>query len=500
MAKEVSALNTFWLIQYLEERHPQIDLEEMIDRITSQFPCYVENLQSGRIEPVSLEHLRNPHYWFSHQFVQHIHDQLLAHFRDPRIGYIIGRSIYKTRPLVRTTLGLTLLGVHRVARKVSREAAKFNLTKEYRVTKLEKGYAEIQIVHHPGIVINEFTMQWNAGCFAAYARLAGATNVAVELECVDPGPTVAGEDRRAIWDFLITYREPPLLIRLAKAILSLLPWIRTIIVEAEANEMAHREQIINRDQIIRERTAHLLAIQERLIEEERASIGKKLRQMSMELVTTEERERRAIAEDLHDSVTQLLALGLSQIRAARRRHPDIDEFTTLQNNIEQALSDLRSLTFHISPPVLYDFGLEAALNWLVTDVNARNDMRLVFANLLPAPLNPDQQTKVALYRAVRELVINLIKHAGSRDGQVMLMEADDCLVIEVADEGNGFDPVQVYGKGLGLFSLEDRLLAVEGKIAIDTLPGEGTIVRITVPLARLRTRKEKAMVSVATSS
>ncbi|SHO49579.1 Histidine kinase [Desulfopila aestuarii DSM 18488] len=249
--------------------------------------------------------------------------------------------------------------------------------------------------------------------------------------------------------------------------------------------MEHQEQIINRDNIIRERTERLISIQERLIEEERASIGKKLQAISMELVTTEERERRAIATDLHDSVTQLLALSLSRIKSVQRRKPEMGELHDIRTHLEQALTDLRSLTFQISPPVLYDFGLEAALEWLVTDINIRHDMCLVFSNLLSRPLAPDQQAKVTLYRVVRELVINVVKHVRTREGQIILREDGDLFVAEVADEGKGFDIAQVSGNGFGLFSLKDRLLYLGGDLTIDTQPGEGTVVQIIIPLSNL---------------
>ncbi|SHO49580.1 hypothetical protein [Desulfopila aestuarii] len=214
MAKEVSALNTFWLIQYLTDRHPSLDLQGMLDRLAKMFPCYVENLQSGVVEPVRLYHLQNPRYWFSHNFVKAFHDLILEQVPDPRLGYKIGSTLHKTQPVIRTTLGMALLGGHRVAMKISQEAAKYNRTKEYQIRKLEKGFVEIRIVHNPGIVINEFTMQWNAGCFAAYAKLAGANDITVDAICVDSGPTHSDEDKRSIWDFQIRYQEPNLLIRL----------------------------------------------------------------------------------------------------------------------------------------------------------------------------------------------------------------------------------------------------------------------------------------------
>jgi len=484
MAREISALNTFWLVQYLNEKHPELDLELLLARIDPSIPGYVENIYSGRPERVTLIHLQNPRYWFSHQFIQALHDLIEQASGDPRLGYKIGRAMYKTKPLVRTSIGLSLLGIHGLASRIASEAAKYNRTKEYLIRKKEKGYVEIRIVHKPGLAISEFTMQWNAGCFASYAKLAGATDISVELQCIERGPARQGEAGRSIWDFYLSYREPRLATRLAKALLRCLPWIRRLTEEAEAIEAEHQDQIFCRDRIIKERTDKLLQIQQRLIEEERQNIENKLRTISRELVATEERERKAIAEDLHDSVTQLLAMSLAKVRTLQDTNSELQELGELRQHLEQSLAELRSLTFQISPPVLYDFGLEAALQWLVEDVNSRYGMRLVYSNLTDSAITPGRAQRAALYRVIRELIVNMIKHANSPDGQILLREEEGCLVVEVEDEGVGFE-VDKATMGYGLSTLTDRLLCLHGTLEINSVPGEGTFVRITVPFAQL---------------
>ena len=258
MVKEVSALNTYWLLQYLQDRHPDLDWEDLLARISLAFPCFVENLKTGTVEQVGLEHLQNPRYWFSHRFVKALHDLIQERIPDPSLGFKIGCSIYKSQPILKTAIGIPLLGIDRVAQKVSREAAKYNRTKQYRVQRLEKGLVQIRIIHNPGIVVGEFTMQWNAGCFYSYARLAGATDISVDLRCIDPGPGNPEDTRRAIWDFEIHYKEPGLLKRLAKAALLNLPWIKQLTERAEAVEDEHQQQILDRDNIIRKRTAELV--------------------------------------------------------------------------------------------------------------------------------------------------------------------------------------------------------------------------------------------------
>jgi signal transduction histidine kinase len=304
------------------------------------------------------------------------------------------------------------------------------------------------------------------------------------MECIDPGPQEQGGAGQSIWDFKIYYVEPPLLTRLFKALMLFVPWIRQLTEEAEEIEGEYQEQILTRDKIIRQRTEHILAIQEKLITQERKNIEQKVAKISRELVTTEERERKAIAEDLHDSVTQLLALSVKEVRALKKHHPEINELDSIKSNLTMALKDLRGLTFQISPPVLYDFGLEAALEWLVEDVNQRHNMRLVFTNLIEGGLSLGQQQSAILYRLVRELVINIIKHAHTPDGQILLRLSRTQFIAEVADEGVGFE-VSCIKEGFGLSSMEDRLFHLGGKIHIMSTPAEGTVIQVRIPLGAL---------------
>jgi signal transduction histidine kinase len=476
MPKQVSALNTYLLIQYMDEHHSDLDLELMIKEISQTTPCRIENLQTAVIEDVTLEHLRSTRYWFSNQFVKAFHEKISTAVSDPRLGFRIGSLLYKTQPLIRTAILIPFLGPRGIAKRVSIEPTKFNRTKAYQLLELTKKSAIIRITHNPDIDTCNFAMQWNAGCMASYARLTGATNVTVDLRCVDFGTEQGG----SIWDFSLRFTEPPLLTRLAKGILFSIPWFRQINDRAELIEADHIQQIIDRDAIIRERTDHLVSIQRQLIDQERKSIEQKMQFMSMELVATEERERKAIAEDLHDSVTQLLAISLKTVKKLTTRS-DTEDLTDIREHLEEALTDLRSLTFQISPPVLYDFGLEAAIAWLVEDINQRHAMRLIFSNLLDAPLNPTHQEKVTLYRAVRELVINMVKHACTDSGQVILRGEENTVLIEVADEGVGFAPDSVK-RGFGLYSLKDRLSMLNGDMEIMSVPGDGTVVLLSVPL------------------
>ena len=285
MPKEISGLNTFWLLEYLQEHWPDLNIENLIEKIRGRFPCFVKNLQTGNVEQVTITHLKNPRYWFSHQFIQALHELIQEHIPDPRLGFKIANTIYKTQPILKTTLAIPFLGTHGVARRVSKEAAKFNRTKQYLIQDLQKGLIKIRVTHNPGIVASEFTMQWNAGCFASYAKMAGATDIDVTLCCIDAETDESEKLKGSTWDFEIRYQEPGRLARLTKSLLINIPLIKRLTERAEAIEDELQEQILNRDNIIRKRTAELAQTNKAMALEitERKEVEKTLRQTQMQL-------------------------------------------------------------------------------------------------------------------------------------------------------------------------------------------------------------------------
>ena len=431
MPKEVSARNTLSLVRYLRKYHSGLDLEGLIDRIVLNSPCFVENLQNGSLEQVTLLHLQNPRYWFSHAFVKSLHDLIEEQIPDPGLGFKIGQTICHTQPVAPAALGLSLLGLHGVVERALKEVIKYDRTKTYSIRRLSRGSISIQIIHNPGIVVSEFAIQWHAGYFAVCALLAGATSIRINLDCIDPGPISQDDRQKAIWGLTLQYLDPGLPVRLARALLLTLPWVRTRSGQPVIAEAGHQDTILIVDTTTRVRTDNnVLSVK-----------GK-----------PEDEEQLGIEEKLPDNLTRMLALNLSNFNAVQHADITSDEKEKIEDHLELALNDLRSLTSQISPPVLYDFGLEAALEWLVNDINNRQNMHLLFVNLLDCPLNPGPQQKVALYRAIRELVTNIIQHSETSEGQIILSLEENEFIVEVEDEGIGFDP-DMISQGFGL----DRL-------------------------------------------
>jgi len=236
--------------------------------------------------------------------------------------------------------------------------------------------------------------------------------------------------------------------------------------------------------IFRDITAHRQA-QRKLLDYQR-----RLRDLASEMSLTEERERRRIAIELHDQVTQNLILFKINIGSLREKKlpPElIKPLDEIYEHLDQIIHDMRSLTFDLGSPTLYELGLGAAVReWLNEEVQQKYGLKTQFKDDgQPKPLDDD--VCGLLYRAVRELLINVVKHAKARHVKVSLCKNNSNICVKVADDGVGFAP---YSEGLGsgktggfgLFSIRERLSYFGGSVEIDSKPRHGTRVTLVAPL------------------
>ncbi len=165
-----------------------------------------------------------------------------------------------------------------------------------------------------------------------------------------------------------------------------------------------------------------------------------LRSLASELSLAEERLRRRIAAELHDHIAQNLAISKIKLESLK---DDVEpglakSLKEVINLISQTIDASRSLTFEISPPVLYELGFEAAVGWLVRQTRQRFGLDVEFVNdEKPKPLNAD--IRVLLFQAVRELLVNVVKHAKAKKAKVYARAVDDNIQVTVEDNGVGFD-------------------------------------------------------------
>ena len=211
-----------------------------------------------------------------------------------------------------------------------------------------------------------------------------------------------------------------------------------------------------------------------------------LQAVGTELMMAEERERRRIATVLHDSVVQMLALAKLKVDAVRRaaQADGTERLTEAYENIDQAIAQTRTLTAEISPPVLYELGLAAAIQWLGDRLRAEHGISFqIDGETRRQPLSDEIRTM--LFQAVRELMVNVVKHARASKCRVSVARDDDrAITLVVEDNGIGFQPPanQDYAKGgFGLFNIRQRLAHLGGTLVIETRPGGGTRITINAP-------------------
>ena len=215
-----------------------------------------------------------------------------------------------------------------------------------------------------------------------------------------------------------------------------------------------------------------------------------LRALTSELLMVEERERRNIAVELHDSIGQILAflkIELGELQRSRSSRESTHTVRHIREQVEQAIKQTRTLTFEMSPPELYTLGLEPALDELARRfTEARNLKCTVEQSGQPNSLT--DHTKILLYRSVRELLINAAKHARAEAVRINLYWSHDKITITVEDDGTGFDPARLnrtqsdHAAGFGLFSIRERLTHFGASLDIQSEINKGTRITLSVPL------------------
>jgi PAS domain S-box-containing protein len=238
-------------------------------------------------------------------------------------------------------------------------------------------------------------------------------------------------------------------------------------------------------------------ITERKRAEERICIYQnQLRSLASELSLAEERERRRIASELHDHIGQTLAICKIKLGALQElaSSTDLTGFCNeIRELIEQMIRYTRSLTADLSPPVLYELGLEAALEWLTERIREQHGILVEFMDDgEDKPMN--DEIRVLLFKAVRELLVNVVKHAHPAKAKVSIQRNRGHLRITVQDDGVGFNTLETNSNlgnngGFGLFSIRERLGHLGGHVEVESERGFGTRVSLVMPLTR---NKDKA--------
>jgi signal transduction histidine kinase len=267
---------------------------------------------------------------------------------------------------------------------------------------------------------------------------------------------------------------------------------RALAWERVNEELKH--EIIKRKQFEETLRVSEEALRERIAERKKAeeqvcAYQDKLQSLTSELFLSEERERRRIATNLHDQIGQTLAFAKFKIKALRQwaAAAGLDHLLDeVKGLVEQAISDTRSLTFELSPPVLYELGLVAAIEWLARKTQQEHGITVRFHD--DGQVKPlDEDFRVVLFQVVRELLVNVVKHAQARHVNILMRRDSDALRIVVEDDGIGFAPSEkqsyaASSTGFGLFNIRERLNYLGGQMKIKSERGYGTRITLLAPL------------------
>jgi len=219
----------------------------------------------------------------------------------------------------------------------------------------------------------------------------------------------------------------------------------------------------------------------------------RLKALASELTVSEEKERRRIALDLHDQVGQSLSFARLQLAAAKKATTDIDlaaNLDEISQSLLKAVQDTREIMYDLSSPSIDEIGLDAAISeWMEVRIASRHGLTTEFtADEMNTSLDDD--TRAVVFRCVRELLTNVVKHArASRVAVRMFVEADTFRVA-VEDDGVGFDATgaaDAYSGegGFGLFSIHERMGDLGGELEIESRPGAGCTAVLRVPIEPL---------------
>jgi PAS domain S-box-containing protein len=243
-----------------------------------------------------------------------------------------------------------------------------------------------------------------------------------------------------------------------------------------------------------EQLQHFAAeLEQRVVERTQALVQSQegLRALATELNLVEQRERKRFAMDLHDHLAQWLVLGrikLSQLTRTNLPARSKSLITEADEVLKQALDYARSLVTEMSPPVLHEFGLPVALKWLANNMGRHELTVTGQIELEDLPLAEDQA--ILLFQSVRELLMNVIKHAKVKVAAISISHDNDVLRVTVTDSGCGFNPaatasaetMQIPSAHFGLFSIRERMRALGGRLELDSNPGHGTTATLVLPL------------------
>jgi signal transduction histidine kinase len=217
--------------------------------------------------------------------------------------------------------------------------------------------------------------------------------------------------------------------------------------------------------------------------------------LASSIIDAGDRERAHLARELHDSTAQQLAALVLQLSAAARDCTDealAERLTEMRDQASEALEEVRLLAHTVHPRVLDDLGLAAALQKLGREASTAGHVEFEVRSDLDGLVIPPTPAAV-LYRVAQSAVHNVLKHAAADRAELRLAARDGNVVLDVIDDGRGFDVVEAERRrpGMGLFTMRERVALAGGRFEIHSTPGVGTRVSASLPIRGFFTASQK---------
>lgn len=213
-----------------------------------------------------------------------------------------------------------------------------------------------------------------------------------------------------------------------------------------------------------------------------------LKEMTTELSLIEEKQRKEFAANIHDHLSQLLVISQMKINDLKNQlqRENQQQLEIISKHISEALENSRQITYDLSPPVLYELGLVETMYWLIDKLNEEQNIHADFITNIEIIELPESKL-ILVYRVIQELVNNVLKHAQADNVEIVFKAKSDLFEINVDDDGKGFImngtlDTKFKKGGFGLFAVKERVNNLGGKFSVNSKPGFGTSVKITVPL------------------
>jgi PAS domain S-box-containing protein len=227
----------------------------------------------------------------------------------------------------------------------------------------------------------------------------------------------------------------------------------------------------------------------RQIEEELRCNKNDLEKLAGQLIMSQEEELSGIARELHDDITQRLAVVAIEAGSIEKDFkelpgPVLQKVARIKEQLIKMSKDVHDISRDIHPSILDDLGLERAIQSECGDFSSRTGIAVIFTpkNI---PRNISKEISLPVYRIIQEGLANIVKHADTKNAYVFLEGSDDRLILTVRDTGVGFDHKKVRKMAtLGLGGIRERARLIDGKSSITSNPGKGTTIEVSIPYKR----------------